>query len=48
MKKYYIITEIQLHQMTLAGTICVGSVHTEEGLKHGGGSDGSDPEQQPF
>lgn len=48
MRKQYIQPEIQLHQMNLAGTICVGSVHGNAGLEYGGGSDGSNENEKPF
>ena len=48
MKKYYNTPSTQIQQIRQHGTICVVSVHSEEGLKYGGGSDGSDQTLKPF
>jgi len=48
MKKQYIQLATTIQQIHPIGTICAVSVHNEEGLQTGGGSDGSNPEQKPF
>lgn len=48
MKRQYIQLATMIQQIHPIGTVCVGSVHGTEGLKHGGAADPSNPEQQPF
>ena len=48
MKRQYIQPDTHKQSIRHNGMICVGSIHSEEGLQYGGGSDGSSEEQKPF
>lgn len=48
MKKQYIQLATTIQQIVPTGTVCVGSVQSSEGLKYGGGSDGSSDDMKPF
>lgn len=48
MKRSYTIPTSQVQQISNLGAICVGSIHGSEGLKYGGGSDGSENTKSPF
>ena len=48
MKKHYIQLSSTVQQVYPSGIVCVGSVKSDIGLEYGGGSDGSDENQQPF
>jgi len=48
MKKYYNTPATNAQQICQLNAICVGSVHSEEDIHLGGGSNGSDPNQLPF
>ena len=47
MRHHYLIPASQVQKIHPMGGICVGSVHGE-GLRYGGGSNGSSSGQQPF
>ena len=48
MKRHYIIPATNAQSICQLNAICVVSIHSEDGLQTGGGSDGSDPNQRPF
>ena len=48
MKRHYIIPATNAQPICQLGAICVGSVHSEEGLHISGPADPSNPEQKPF
>lgn len=48
MKRHYTIPTSQVQRIYNLGAICVGSIHGSEGIKYGGGSDGSDDKKKPF
>jgi len=48
MRSPYIIPTTKAQSVFRTGTICVGSIHGSEGLKYGGGSDGSDENKTAF
>jgi len=49
MKRHYIIPATNAQPVCQFSAICIVSIkNNAEGLHAGGGSDGSNPEQQPF